>query len=157
VPLAQNVPSDKLITALAESIKDTVKEVSPPAWSAYSKTGIHVDRIPSQPDFWYARCASLLRRLYIDGPVGTERLRSVYGGRTKKGMCNEHFYKSGASSLRKALQQLESAGLVTKSGNKGRILTDKGVSFVDRSAYKLLRDLEKDMPELKKYLTVKAE
>jgi small subunit ribosomal protein S19e len=157
VPLAKNVPADKLITAVAAYLKENVKEVSPPAWSAYSKTGIHVDRIPSQPDFWYSRCATLLRRLYVDGPVGTERLRTVYGGRTKKGMCNEHFYKSGASALRKGLQQLEAAGLVTKVGTEGRALTDKGVSTVDRVAYRLLRDLEKDMPELRKYLTAKAQ
>jgi small subunit ribosomal protein S19e len=156
VPLVKNVPADKLIAAVAEYLKENVKEVSPPAWSKHSKTGIHVDRIPSQPDFWYLRCASLLRRLYVNGPVGTERLRSVYGGRTKKGMCNEHFYKSGASALRKGLQQLESAGLVAKAGTEGRVLTDKGSSVVDRAAYKLLRDLEKDMPELKKYLTAKA-
>lgn len=157
MPLAQNVPADKLIAAVAVYLKENVKQVSPPAWSGYSKTGIHVDRIPSQPDFWYLRCASLLRRLYIDGPVGTERLRSVYGGRTKKGMINEHFYKSGASSLRKGLQQLEAAGLVTKVGAEGRVVTDKGVSVIDRIAYKVLRDLEKDMPELKKYLTAKAQ
>lgn len=157
MPLAKNVPADKLIAAVAEYLKENVKEVSPPTWSAYSKTGIHVDRIPSRADFWYTRCATLLRRLYIDGPVGTERLRSVYGGRAKKGMCNEHFYKSGASSLRKGLQQLEAAGLVTKVGTEGRALTDKGISTLDRVAYRLLRDLEKDMPELKKYLTAKTQ
>jgi small subunit ribosomal protein S19e len=155
--LAQNVPADKLISAIAEYLKEEVKEVSPPAWSVYSKTGIHVDRVPAQTDFWYIRCASLLRRIYVDGPVGTERLRSVYGGRTKKGMINEHFYKAGASGIRKPLQQLESAGLVTKSGTKGRVLTNKGVSLVDRVAYKLLKDLQKDMPELNKYLPVKAQ
>jgi small subunit ribosomal protein S19e len=71
-------------------------------------------------------------------------------------MINEHFYKSGASALRKVLQQLETAGLVQKKGTQGRILTDKGVSLIDRVAYKLLRDLQKDMPELNKYLSVKA-
>jgi small subunit ribosomal protein S19e len=156
VPLVKNVPADKLIAAITEYLKGNVKEVTPPAWSAYSKTGTHVERIPTQTDFWYSRAASLLRRLYIDGPVGTERLRSVYGGRFKKGMINEHFYKSGASALRKVLQQLETAGLVQKKGTQGRILTDKGVSLIDRVAYKLLRDLQKDMPELNKYLSVKA-
>jgi small subunit ribosomal protein S19e len=157
LPLAQNVPADKLISAIAEYLKEEVREVSPPTWSLYSKTGIHVDRVPTQTDFWYIRCASLLRRLYIDGPVGTERLRSVYGGRTQKGMINEHFFKAGASAIRKPLQQLEGAGLVTKVGKDGRILTNKGISLVDRIAYKLLKDLQKDMPELNKYLPVKVQ
>lgn len=98
-----------------------------------------------------------MRRLYTEGPVGIERLRTVYGGRAKKGMNSEHFYKSGASNMRKALQQLEAAGLVTKVGNRGRVLTNKGISMVDRLAYKLLKDLQKDMPSLNKYLPVKAQ
>lgn len=157
MPLAQNVPADKLISAIAEYLKDNVKEVSPPEWSLYTKTGPQVSRVPSQTDFWYVRSASLLRRLYIDAPVGIERLRTIYGGRTKNGMKNEHFMKSGASYIRKALQQLESAGLVAKASTKGRTLTDKGTSTVDRIAYKLIKELQKDMPELNKYLPMKAQ
>lgn len=156
MPLAQYVPADKLIQALAEYLKENVKEVSPPPWSGYVKTGPHVERVPSQPDFWYVRCASLLRRIYLDGPVGIESLRSAYGGRAKKGMRREHFYKSGASSLRKPLQQLENAGLVTKLGTRGRVLTDKGKSIVDRISYKLLKELQKDIPALSKYLPAKV-
>ncbi len=156
MPLAHNVPADKLIKALAEHLKDNVKEISPPAWASYSKTGTHVERIPTQPNFWYLRSAALLRRLYTDGPVGIERLRTVYGGRAKKGMINEHFYKSASGNIRKALQQLEAAGLVAKVGNRGRVLTDKGISTVDRAAYKLLKELQKDIPSLNKYLPVKA-
>jgi len=154
--LAQNVPADRLINSVAEYLKENVKEVQPPEWSLYSKTGTHVSRVPTQDDFWYLRSASLLRRLYIEGPVGTERLRTVYGGRMKRGMLNEHGFKSGASSIRKALQQLEKAGLVAKDGINGRVLTEKGFSLVDRVAYKLMKDLQKDMPELGKYLPVKA-
>lgn len=156
MPLGQYVPADRLIHALAEYLKENIKEVSPVPWSNYVKTGSHVERVPSQPNFWYIRCASLLRRIYLDGPVGIESLRSAYGGRAKKGMRREHFYKAGASSIRKPLQQLERAGLVTKSGTRGRVLTDKGKSLVDRISYKLLKDLQKDMPALSKYLPSKA-
>jgi len=58
--------------------------------------------------------------------------------------------------IRKNLQQMEAAGLVAKATTKGRRLTDKGMSTVDRVAYKLLKDMQKDMPELGKYLTQKA-
>jgi len=156
LPLAQNVPADKLIDALALYLKENVKEVAPPEWSLYTKSGPQVTRVPASPNFWYVRSASLLRRLYIESPIGIERLRTMYGGRTKKGMRNEHFMKSGASMIRKALQQLEAAGLVAKATTKGRKLTDKGMSTVDRVAYKLLKDMQKDMPELSKYITQKA-
>jgi len=154
--LAQNVPADKLIDALAVYLKENVKEVVPPEWSLYTKTGPHVTRVPASPNFWYIRSASLLRRLYIESPVGIERLRTIYGGRTKKGMRNEHFMKSGASMIRKNLQQLEAAGLVEKATTKGRRLTDKGTSTVDRVAYRLLKDMQKEMPELGKYLPQKV-
>ncbi len=156
MPLAQYVPADKLIRTLAEYLKENVKEVSPPPWSSYVKTGSHAERIPTQPDFWYVRCASLLRRIYLDGPVGIESLRTAYGGRAKKGMRREHHYKAGASLIRKPLQQLESAGLVTKLGTRGRVLTDKGKSIVDRISYKLLKELQKDIPALNKYLPAKV-
>ncbi|MDI9644962.1 MAG: 30S ribosomal protein S19e [Candidatus Verstraetearchaeota archaeon] len=157
MPLAQEVPADRLIAALAEYLKENVKEVSPPSWVTFVKTGPHVERVPTQSDFWYLRCASLLRRLYIEGPVGVERLRSAYGGRAKKGMENEHFVKSGGSSLRKALQQLEKAGLVAKFGNEGRTITDNGRSVLDRISYKLLKEIQKDLPEMGKYLQVKPQ
>ncbi len=155
--MAQEVPADRLITAVADYLKTNVNEVSPPSWATFVKTGPHVERVPSQNDFWYIRCASLLRRLYIEGPVGVERLRSVYGGRAKNGMSNEHFVKSGGSSLRKALQQLEKAGLVKKLPDGGRTITDSGRSVLDRIAYKMLKEIQKDMPEMGKYLPLKPQ
>jgi small subunit ribosomal protein S19e len=155
--LAQFVPADKLIHALAEYLKENVKEITPPTWSYYVKTGRHAERVPTQPDIWYIRCASLLRRIYLEGPVGIERLRTVYGGRAKKGMTREHFYKASGSWIRKPLQQLEKANLITKLDKKGRIVTDKGRSIIDRISFKLLKELQKEKPELAKYLPIKEE
>jgi small subunit ribosomal protein S19e len=76
----------------------------------------------------------LLRRIYLDSPVGTERLRSYYGGRKKSGHKPAHFRKASGNIIRKILQQLEKAGFVEKSG-KGRKLTSKGQKFLDRIAY----------------------
>jgi len=155
--LAQFVPADKLIQALVEYLKENVKEITPPIWSYYVKTGRHTERVPTQPDIWYIRCASLLRRIYLEGPVGIERLRTVYGGRAKKGMIREHFYKASGSWIRKPLQQLEKANLITKLDKKGRIVTDKGRSIIDRISFKLLKELQKEKPELAKYLPMKEE
>ncbi|MDH5806463.1 MAG: 30S ribosomal protein S19e [Candidatus Methanomethylicaceae archaeon] len=154
--LAQFVPADKLINKLAEYLKENFKEITPPPWSFYVKTGRHTERVPTQPNMWYIRCASLLRQIYLEGPVGVERLRTFYGGRAKKGMRREHFYKASGAWIRKPLQQLEKAGLVTKLGTRGRVVTDKGKSIVDRIAYKILRELQKEMPEISKYIVVKG-
>ena len=61
--------------ALAEALKQ-IPEFQIPEWSLYVKSGVSRERVPSDPDFWYKRSASILRQLYIKGVVGVERLRN---------------------------------------------------------------------------------
>jgi len=148
----KDVPPDRFIEALAKYIKENIPEVSPPEWAYYTKTGCHAERVPDDPDWWCIRAASILRKLYLYGPVGIERLRTAYGGRVDLGMMRKHVKKGGGSHIRKVLQQLEKARLVTKLGNKGRVLTPKGRSLLNRVATRVLRSMLHEMPELKKYL-----
>jgi len=131
VVTALDVKAGKLIPKVAEKLKNE-KMVAAPKWMAYAKTGSHVQRAPESADFWYMRCASLLRRLYVKGPIGVSRLREKYGGR-KKGPGVAHFRKAGGSVIRKALQQLETAGLVGKM-QKGRAISKKGMALLDKTA-----------------------
>ncbi|MEM0376958.1 MAG: 30S ribosomal protein S19e [Thermofilum sp.] len=146
------VPPRMLVEELAQYLKENVKEVQPPEWSLYAKTGCFKDRVPDDPDWWYKRCASLLRKLYLYGPVGVERLRTAYGGRTRNTMKRQHFKKAGGSAIRKALQQLEAAGLVQRTP-KGRVLTNKGKSLLDNLALTIFKRLARERPELAKYIT----
>lgn len=68
-------------------------------------------------------------------------------------MKREHFRKAGGSAIRKALQQLEAAGLVTKIEGRGRVLTPKGRSLLDRLAYRIFKQIAIEKPELKKYIS----
>lgn len=129
---AYDAPSAVLIEKLAKYLVDNVDEVTPPAWAMYVKTGIQSQRPPDQHDWWYTRCASLLRKLYIKSPVGVSKLRFEYGGK-QTGNEPAHFKPSSGNILRKALQQLGKAGLV-ESKPKGRVLTGKGKSLLDRLA-----------------------
>jgi len=146
-----DVPADILIDRLSKYLKENVREVRPPEWAAYVKTGSHVERAPHNPDWWYVRAASILRKLYIKGPIGVSRLRKLYGGRKRRGVKPAHFRKAGGSIIRHILQQLEEAGLAEKDGNKGRILTPKGRSLLDAMAARIKRELEREIPELKAY------
>ena len=74
-----DVPPNHLIDAVAEELKSSGK-IEPPEWAAFAKTGVNKEMPPVNPDWWFVRCASVLRRIYIDGPVGVSRLRSYYGG-----------------------------------------------------------------------------
>ena len=125
------VSADKLIERLKEELKK-VENIKPLPWTNFVKSGAHKKRPPEQPDFWYIRAASILRRVYVDGPVGVERLRTYYGGRKRGGHKPAHAYKASGAIIRKILQQLENAGLIKKENRKGRVLTSKGRKFIDK-------------------------
>lgn len=151
MPTPYDVPASIFIDKLAQYLKENKDEVTPPAWASLVKTGSHLERPPQDPDWWFTRCASLLRKIYMKGPIGVERLRSEYGGRVDRGTVPEHARKGGGAILRKALQQLEAAGLVEPLRNRGRVVTREGRRALDRLAAEIKRDLEKKLPKLKKY------
>lgn len=151
---AKMAPADLLIKRLAEYLKSEVPQVKPPPWASFAKTGTDREHPPLQDDWWYIRAASILRKLYVRGePVGIESLRVAYGGRKNYGSSPEHFVKGSGSVIRTILQQLEKAGLVEKVERKGRRLTPKGVSLLDKLALEILKELSKTNPELAKYVS----
>jgi len=147
----KEVPADVLIRRLAEYLKENYKEIKPPAWAPYVKLGVHRERSPEDPDWWYVRAASILRKLAISGePLGVGTLRTIYGGLKRRGSAPPHFRKAAANHLRKILQQLERAGLVSRT-QAGRVLTPKGRSLIDTIAYQVFQELVRERPELAKY------
>jgi len=92
-----------------------------------------------------------MRKVYIHGPIGLENLRSDYGGRKNRGSKPNRATKSGGSGIRKALQQLETAGLIQTTRPQGRIMTPKGRKLMQEVAGDLAKELYKSVPELRKY------
>jgi len=146
-----NVPASKFIERLAKYLKENVDEVQPLSWTSVAKTGIHVEKQPQNPDWWYVRSASVLRKVYIHGPIGIEDLRSDYGGRKNRGSKPDAVKKAGGSNIRKILQQLETAGLVVTSRPEGRKMSPKGRKLLQEIAGDITREMIKTVPELKKY------
>jgi small subunit ribosomal protein S19e len=146
-----DVPASKFIEKLAKYLKENVEEITPPAWASMAKTGAHVQRLPDNPDWWYVRCASLLRKIYIHGPIGIERLRAAYGSRKDFGIRPEHAVRAGGSAVRKAMQQLEAAGFLEKVSPNGRRITKEGRKQLDAVAEDLKKELLKEVPALEKY------
>lgn len=134
-----DIPPKELINKIANYLKEN-KIIEPPPWALYVKTGVHKERPPTNPDWWYVRSASILRKLYIHGPIGISRLRKMYGGRRRHGLKPPHFWKGSGSIIRKSLQQLEKAGLVEKINREGRILSPKGRSFLDNIAQIIIKE-----------------
>ncbi|RUM32995.1 MAG: 30S ribosomal protein S19e [Archaeoglobus sp.] len=144
-----DVPPDVLIQRVAEVLKE-IKEIKPPEWAKFVKTGVHKERSPEQDDWWYLRTAAILRKVYVNQPVGLERLRTAYGGRKRRGAKPPKFRKGSGSVIRKALQQLESAGLIKKTED-GRVITPEGMALLDRVAAEVKRELVESIPALTKY------
>jgi small subunit ribosomal protein S19e len=143
MPTPLDVPSETLIDNLSKFLKENVGDVAAPPWALTAKTGSHRERPPANPDWWYIRCASLLRKLYVHGPVGIARLRVEYGGRLRHGTHIEHSRIAGGSAIREPLQQLQKAGFITVEAKKGRKLTPEGITLLNRVAADVLKGAKK--------------
>jgi len=115
-----DVPADRFIRTLAEELKKR-PEMKPPDWAAFAKTGVHKQMPPTDPEWWFVRAASILRRVYIEGPIGVQRNAARYTGVRRDRAPNRTVQEGSGSILRKALQQLENAGLIQKdkAGRRG--------------------------------------
>ena len=150
MPTVYDIPANILIRRLAQDLKSR-EEITAPDWMQFVKTGVHKERAPDDLDFWYVRCASILRKVYMNGPIGTEKLRIAYGGRKRRGVKPNKFQKGSGAIVRTALQQLERAGFVKKEGKKGRVMTNIGRSYMDKLSATLKKELSQAIPELEKY------
>lgn len=135
-----DVDPSELIKKAASSLKsnDNIKE---PSWAKFVKTGASKERPPVEIDWWYTRAASVLRKIYILGPIGVNKLRKKYGGKKNRGHKPERSYPGSGNIIRKILQQLEKAELIKyaeKGVHKGRIITPKGKKFLDKISTEMI-------------------
>ena len=151
MPTPYDIPASVLIERLAKHLKEEVDEITPPEWASFTKTGAHTQRSPSNPDWWFVRCASIMRKIYVKGPIGIEKLRQEYGGRQDRGAKPEHAGKGGGAIVRNAIHQLQNAGLTKTQRTEGRIVTSEGRRLLDRLSTQIKGELEKAQPELAKY------
>jgi len=136
--VVHDVPATVFVIKAGQKLKETGK-VQAPEWAADVKTGTHRQYPPLQQDWYYTRCGSILRKIYIDGPVGVQRLRSLYGGKKNRGVRPDRHERGGGSIIRDALQQLEKAGLV-KTIKGGRVITPLGMAFLDKVATEMVKE-----------------
>ena len=134
-----DVDANELIEKAAKELKK-IAELKMPEWALFVKTGVSKERQPVSRDWWYTRAASILRKLYLASPMGVSKLRTKYGGKKNRGNKPEKFYKGSGKVIRSILQQLEKAEFIKKAekgAHKGRAITKKGKSFLDKLAKNL--------------------
>jgi len=137
-----DVDATLLIKRVAEELKKDAN-IKPATWAPFVKTGMSRGRAPVQSDWWHVRAASILRKIFMLGPIGTHKLQTLYGGRKNEGMAPEHFYPGSGNNIRKILQQLEKAGLAkqtAKGVHKGRVVTPKGHAILENTASAIMKE-----------------
>ena len=128
-----DINASDLIKKAGNELKKSSK-VQIPEWAQVVKTSPAHERVPTEKDWWQMRAASILRKIYLMGPIGVEKLRTFYGKKKNRGVKPERFKKGSGKIIRVILQQLEADGFVRsteKGTRKGKIVTPKGQSFLD--------------------------
>jgi small subunit ribosomal protein S19e len=148
---AFDVPAEKLIPKLAEELKK-VETISPPDWAAFVKTGRHREKSPVSNDWWHVRTAAVLRKIYVEGPVGTTHLAAMFGGKADRGSKPNRAVRGSRSISRMTVQQLEKSQLVQKQKDGGRVVTAKARKLIDGMSTQILKEMAAQNPELTKYL-----
>jgi small subunit ribosomal protein S19e len=148
---AFDVPAEKLIPKLAEELKK-VETISPPDWAAFVKTGRHREKSPVSNDWWHVRTAAVLRKIYVEGPVGTTHLAAMFGGKADRGSKPNRAVRGSRSISRMTVQQLEKSQLVQKQKDGGRVVTAKARKMIDGMSTQILKEMAAQNPELTKYL-----
>jgi len=130
------ISRSELIEKLAVQLKQ-FKEISQPEWINFVKSGVHKERPIVKKDFWYIRSASILLKIHRLGPIGVAKLRTLYGGKKRRGHAPAEFRKGSGSIIRHILQQLEKAGLIRqieKGVRKGKVITDLGNKLISKAS-----------------------
>ena len=122
-----------------------------PEENRYAKTSVARENIPDNADWWYVRCASILRKIYVHNGIGIEQLKAEYGGKRDKGSKPSKARSGSGTIVRRCVQQLEQAGYVKKIKGKGRMMTPKGQKFLDNTAYEVKSQIVSNYPGLEKY------
>ena len=144
-----DVPADILISRLTDILKK--EDIPAPSWTPFVKTGAHAVRPPNHSDWWHTRCASLLRKIYLNGPIGVNELRGLYGDGKPVGYGAAHHKDAGGSIIRNAIHGLEKLGYLEKIEKKGRVVSKQGMQKLDRLATEILKELSVENPQLKVY------
>lgn len=127
-----SINPNEAVKKVSEGLEGSIET---PEWTKFVKTGHGKRNRPEQKNWYVTRVASILRKIYINGPIGTSKLKKVYSHKKNRGHKPERTTEASGKIIRTALQQLEKVGFVKqaeKGVHKGRVITPKGKSFLDK-------------------------
>ena len=130
------VDAQKLITLASSKLKES--GIQKPGYVAFVKTSAGRERVPASEDFFYFRCASILRQVHLQGPIGISKLRTKYGSKKQHVVHRHHHARAGGSIIKDAFDALEKKGYV-KTTKQGRMISPAGKSFLDKLSNDIIK------------------
>ncbi|XP_014677464.1 PREDICTED: 40S ribosomal protein S19-like [Priapulus caudatus] len=138
----KDVSQHEFVKAFSAFLKKSGK-LKVPEWVDLVKTANYKELAPYDQDWYYTRCASVARHIYIRSPVGVGALIKIYGGRKNNGTSPSHYCVASSSIARKVLRSLEDLKMIEKDAAGGRRLTSQGRRDLDRIATQIKGKLPK--------------
>ncbi|XP_045480722.1 40S ribosomal protein S19 [Harmonia axyridis] len=129
----KDVDQHAFVKAFSAFLKKTGK-LRVPEWVDIVKTSKSKELAPYDSDWYYTRCASIARHIYIRSPVGVGTVTKIYGDRKRNGTKPSHFCRSAKGIARKALQSLEALKIIEAVPEGGRRISQQGRRDLDRIA-----------------------
>merc|ERR1712216_586128 len=130
----KDVDAHEFVKRYATHLKKQGK-ISLPELVDLMKTSVSRELAPYDEDWFYIRCASLARRLYVRQGTGVGAFSKVYGAKKRRGTLPGHFCRSSRGVIHNCLKQLMKVGVVEhmpeaakKKG--GRRITTRGSRIV---------------------------
>lgn len=99
------------------------------------KTSHGRERAPQKQDWFYIRCAAVLRAIYLRPGTGYGGLSKRFGNKKNRGSQPEITTKAARGLLHWACRSLEGLKLVTKGKEGGHVITKEGRKKVDTIAF----------------------
>ena len=128
----RDVSSQAFIAAFATYLKQG-ELVTPPDYTAFTKTATFKENSPLDNDWFYTRCAAVARKVYLK-PRGVGQLTRAFGGKARRGTRTNIFHKSSRGIIRTCLKQLKEAGFVEEHRNGGCMISQEGQKALDTIA-----------------------
>lgn len=104
------------------------------------ETHDHINKLPTS-------LAAVARHIYLRKDVGIGALTKLHGGRNRRGNRPSHHADCSASVQRKICQSLEKIGVLEKSDNGGRRISQDGQRDLDRIATAVVEAAREDEDE----------
>lgn len=128
----RDVSAAAFIKALAAHFKRS-ETITPPDYTAFTKTACHKESSPLDNDWFYVRAAAVARKIYLK-PVGVGQLSRAFGSKARRGTRTNVFKKGSRGNIRQCIAQLKEADLIEPHRNGGWKISQEGQKALDTIA-----------------------